>query len=571
MCLGVHSRATDAAMHLPGGLADRLAALLLTTVQQLPLYKQRQLASMISLVRTSVSFIRPTMHAYAPKHIYFAGQYWEQDCHNVRALLDAIVATHLHAMTNPDWLPLLGMTALPGLPRPRQRPTTPVMLRAQRPGPLPGLEDVDVSSLYMETGLGEACQLVEALRGHYSPLVGVLCGRLDQAVGAALKRLAEGDVEGAFGEGAATYCGHERLAMLAPALDAFAAAPYRCVCGRSWWYPVCYISDFLRPSPDTLALLDACVTTHEASLSLSDMQRYVTWCLAVSHPCPQPMLHAAASRLLQRLLTHPVRPPPQASPPCFVAQQARWLHAQQVAAVRIVAVRNAHRWAAYPTRVAFWDPEGASYMVPAFEGVAARLLWGLACHWAAPSAYCAQVCGGLCMLRCVGQQLYTQVTQWLTRYLAASFTPQLEEHLMSVYLTNVLVELQGGGRRGPNPLQANAWTSGASLLAAALSELRQLGDSEEGDQGQCVARLLHLLLPAVCHGCSVCLCKHSPTTQGCGLMPDAGRRAQWTRFQEEVQAAVGAVSGAAFLRHCFEHPPPTICRGGVLPTGARDV
>lgn len=78
---------------------------------------------------------------------------------------------------------------------------------------------------------------------------------------------------------------------------------------------------------------------------------------------------------------------------------------------------------------------------------------------------------------------------------------------MTVYMSTVLVELQGGGRGAPDPLQANTWTSGASLLAAALSELRQLGDSEEGDQGQCVARLLHLLLPTVC--CGV-LCVRQP-------------------------------------------------------------
>lgn len=65
---------------------------------------------------------------------------------------------------------------------------------------------------------------------------------------------------------------------------------------------------------------------------------------------------------------------------------------------------------------------------------------------------------------------------------------------MSVYLTTVLVELQGGGRVAPDPLPATTWTSGGSLLAAALSELRQLGDGEEG---QGVARLLHLLLPTV--------------------------------------------------------------------------
>lgn len=143
-----------------------------------------------------------------------------------------------------------------------------------------------------------------------------------------------------------------------------------------------------RPAPDTLALLDACVTTHVSSLSLSDMQRYVTWCLAVGHRCPSIVLEAASARLLQRLLTHPVRPPPQSSPPCFVAQQARWLHAQQVQGMR-PSVRHAD--AAYPTRVSFWDPEGTSYMAPAFEGVAARLLWGLACHWAMPSGYCTQV------------------------------------------------------------------------------------------------------------------------------------------------------------------------------------
>ena len=146
-----------------------------------------------------------------------------------------------------------------------------------------------------------------------------------------------------------------------------------------------------RPAHDTLCMLDTFLATHERSLSLSDMQRYVTWCLAVGHRCPPAVLDAAATRLLQRLLTYPVRPPPQASPPCFVAQQARWLHMQQVADVRSAAVRNAHRWVAHPTRVAFWDPEGTSYMATAFEGVAARLLWGLACHWAAPSAYCTQV------------------------------------------------------------------------------------------------------------------------------------------------------------------------------------
>lgn len=102
------------------------------------------------------------------------------------------------------------------------------MLRAQRPGPHASDEDVDVSSLYAQTGLGEACQVVEALRGHYnSPLVGALCGRIDRALGSALATLQAGDAQGAFDEASGGYRGHERLAMLTAVLDAMAAAPYR--------------------------------------------------------------------------------------------------------------------------------------------------------------------------------------------------------------------------------------------------------------------------------------------------------------------------------------------------------
>ena len=144
------------------------------------------------------------------------------------ALLDAIAAAHLHVLADPDWLPLLGMTALPSSPRPRQRPTTPVMLRAQQPGSQPSDVDVDVSSLYTHTGLGEVCQLVEALRGYWSPLVRALLQRLDRATHDALSRLADGDAQGAFADASAVYRGHERLALLTPVLDAFAAAPYRC-------------------------------------------------------------------------------------------------------------------------------------------------------------------------------------------------------------------------------------------------------------------------------------------------------------------------------------------------------
>ncbi len=121
-------------------------------------------------------------------------------------------------------------------------------------------------------------------------------------------------------------------------------------------------------------------------------------------------------------------------------------------------------------------------MTAAFEGFAAQLLWALACHWAISKSYC------------------TQVTQLLFRYMTASFTPQLEEHLVTLYLANALVELQAGGGGRLDALQTNSWTSGASLLASALAEYRQLGDAQEGDRGQCMTRLLHVLLQQVCEG-----------------------------------------------------------------------
>ncbi len=175
--------------------------------------------------------IRPD-YVYTPTPTHQINtQYWERDCLAVAAVLDAITTNHLSAMTHPDWLPLLGMTALPTLPRPRQRLTMPTMVKAQRPGPLFLADDgdVDVTSLYGETGVGEVCQLLEALRGYYSPVVGRVCGRVDDAMVDALLRLTRGDGQEAFATEGAVYRGHERLALCRPVLDAFATAGYRCM------------------------------------------------------------------------------------------------------------------------------------------------------------------------------------------------------------------------------------------------------------------------------------------------------------------------------------------------------
>ncbi len=107
-----------------------------------------------------------------------------------------------------------------------------------------------------------------------------------------------------------------------------------------------------RPSPALRTALDTMMTTHHTSMALDDLHTYLTWCIAVAHRAPTPILETASSRLLHRLMAHPTRPaPPTTSAPCYVAHQARWLHAQYVAGIRNPERRAQRRWAAYPTKV----------------------------------------------------------------------------------------------------------------------------------------------------------------------------------------------------------------------------